>query len=380
MAGTVKMPFVSAATIAQRPAPAALSWREGRLWTLVSSPLNLLMTIAVLATAYVALGPLIHFLILNAAWSGTGREVCLPKPDAETGACWPFVYHRLDFFIYGQYPLAERWRVNLTGLLAFANIFWLLKPGAPYRSAALVVFLVPFPVVAFFLLTGSTTLGLVPVPTHLWGGILVTLTISLIGIVVSLPFGTLLALGRRSDMPLVRMCCVVFIEVLRGVPLVTVLFMANRMLPLFLTPGMNPDSLLRVIVGICLVSSAYMAEVIRGGLQAIPKGQYEAAAAMGLGYWPMMILVILPQALKLVIPGIVNSFIALFKDTTLVTIVGIFDFLTAVSVSANDPNWISPVSLVTGYVFAALFYFVCCFAMSQYSRAMERRLATGLRS
>jgi general L-amino acid transport system permease protein len=203
------------------------------------------------------------------------------------------------------------------------------------------------------------------------------MVISTIGIVVSLPFGTVLALGRRSKLPFLRFVCVLFIEVVRGVPLITMLFMANRMLPLFLSEGMQPDSLMRVIVGVALFASAYMAEVVRGGLQAIPRGQYEGAMSLGLNYPMMMIFIILPQALKLVIPGIVNSFIGLFKDTTLVTIVGIFDFLTTIQVSINSPDWAAPSTAFTGYAFAAIFYFVCCYGMSRYSLAVERRLAAG---
>ncbi|GGC71244.1 ABC transporter membrane protein [Chelatococcus reniformis] len=348
-----------------------------QLASLVSSPTNIVLTLLALAIAYAALVPAVRFLVVDAVWTGVDREACLASTAGRpVGACWPFVFNRIGFFVYGQYPIAERWRVNVTALIAMVLIAWALAPSLPRRGIAVFLFFVPFPIVAFLLLTGSTALGLEPVPTNLWGGVLVTVTISLLGMVVSLPLGTVLALGRRSSMPIVRLVCVVLIEVIRGVPLIALLFMANRMLPLFLSPGMQPDSLLRVIVGVCLFASASMAEVIRGGLQALPKGQYEAAQSLGLGYWPMMLLIILPQALKLVIPGIVNTFISLFKDTTLVTIVGIFDFLTAVEVSANVPQWSSPVTSVTGYAFAAMFYFACCYAMSRYSLAMERRLAT----
>jgi general L-amino acid transport system permease protein len=200
--------------------------------------------------------------------------------------------------------------------------------------------------------------------------------VALVGIVFSLPFGVLLALGRRSQLPIVKFFAVVFIEFVRGVPLITVLFMANVMLPLFLPPGWRPDSLLRVLIGVALFASAYMAEVVRGGLQAMPKGQYEGAMAVGLSYSQMMILIILPQALKLVIPGIVNTFIGLFKDTSLVAIVGIFDLMKTVEASNADPKWATPVTSYTGYLFAALVYFVFCFSMSRYSLAVERRLDT----
>jgi general L-amino acid transport system permease protein len=195
--------------------------------------------------------------------------------------------------------------------------------------------------------------------------------------VFSLPIGVLLALGRRSHMPTVRMLSVIFIEFVRGVPLITVLFMASVMLPFFLPPGVNFDKLLKALVGVTLFSAAYMAEVIRGGLQAIPKGQYEGAMSLGLGYWQMMRLIILPQALRIVIPGIVNTFIGLFKDTTLVTIVGIFDFLRTIEATLVDPTWATPTTRATGYAFAAIFYFLCCWGMSRYSIAVERRLAAG---
>lgn len=219
--------------------------------------------------------------------------------------------------------------------------------------------------------------GLVQVETQQWGGLLVTLVVAVTGIVAALPLGILLALGRRSKMVVVRLFSIVFIEVWRGVPLITVLFMASIMLPLFMPEGVNFDKLLRALVGTALFSGAYMAETVRGGLQAIPRGQYEAAQALGLSYWRMMNLIILPQALKIVIPGIVNAFISLFKDTTLVSIIGIFEVLGIVNASFSDPKWVSPQTGTTGYFVAALMFWVFCFAMSRYSLFMERRLATG---
>jgi general L-amino acid transport system permease protein len=227
------------------------------------------------------------------------------------------------------------------------------------------------------LLLMTIDFGLVPVETQQWGGLLVTLVVAVTGIVASLPLGILLALGRRSKMVTVRLFSVVFIEVWRGVPLITVLFMSSIMLPLFLPEGVNFDKLLRCLVGTALFSAAYMAETVRGGLQAIPKGQYEAAQALGLSYWRTMNLIVLPQALKIVIPGIVNSFISLFKDTTLVLIIGLFDLLGIVKVSFADPKWASPQTAATGFFVAALIFWVFCFGMSRYSIFMERRLATG---
>jgi general L-amino acid transport system permease protein len=215
------------------------------------------------------------------------------------------------------------------------------------------------------------------VSTTQWGGILVTIVVATVGIVVSLPIGIVLALGRRSGLPAVRLFSVIFIEFVRGVPLITVLFMASVMLPLFVPESLSPDKLLRALVGVALFSSAYMAEVVRAGLQAIPKGQYEAAMALGLRYRHVMQRVVLPQALTVTIPNIVNTTIGLFKDTTLVFVVGIFDLLKTIEAARVDPNWATPVTSTSGYAFAAIFYLVFCYGMSRYARMVERRLATG---
>ncbi len=234
-------------------------------------------------------------------------------------------------------------------------------------------------VVFLVLLLFAADFGLVHVETEYWGGLLVTLVIAVTGIVASLPIGILLALGRRSQMSAVRLVSIIFIEFWRGVPLISVLFMSSVMLPLFLPSGVEFDKLLRALIGVALFASAYMAEVIRGGIQALPKGQYEGAMALGLNYWQMMRMIILPQALKLVIPGIVNTFIGLFKDTTLVLIIGLFDFLGQIQNSYSDPTWGTPVQSLTGYLFAALTYWLFCFGMSRYSIYMENKLHTGHR-
>jgi general L-amino acid transport system permease protein len=264
-----------------------------------------------------------------------------------------------------------------TALLAaglLAGVAAMFRASA--RAAALFA-LVLFAALALVLLAVDLDFGLAPVETRLWGGFLVTLIVAVTGIVVSLPLGVLLALGRRSRMPVIRYSCVAFIEFWRGVPLITVLFFATYMLPLFLPRDVTLDTLLRALVGVALFAAAYMAEVVRGGLQSIPRGQYEAAAALGLGYWRTMGLVVLPQALTLVIPGIVNNFIGLFKDTTLVLIVAIFDLLGQIRASFSDPNWATPVTLYTGFAFAGMIYFVFCFAMSRYALFLERRAARG---
>jgi general L-amino acid transport system permease protein len=235
--------------------------------------------------------------------------------------------------------------------------------------------MVIYPIVSAFLLIGGV-LGLPTVETVLWGGLMLNVVVAYVGMEVSLPLGILLALGRRSRMPGVRAVCVIFIEVSRGVPLITVLFMASVMLPLFLPPGVGIDVLARALIGVALFSAAYMAEVIRGGLQAVPKGQYEAADAMGLGYWQKMRLVVLPQAIKIVIPGIVNTIIGLFKDTSLVYIIGLFELLGTVRNSFANPDWSTPETPATGLFFAAIVFWIFCFGMSQYSQYTERRLNT----
>jgi len=348
---------------------------------LFSSPLNTALTLVLLYALATTLPDFLRFTLIDAIWEGEDRDACRAQAlGREPGACWAFVKARTAYFMYGQYPLEERWRVDLTWLLGGLGVLWMLWPRVPRKAAGAVYFFILFPLGAFVLLTGFSAVGLPPVPTYLWGGLLVTLVISAIGIVVSLPLGVLLALGRRSQLPAVKFMSVVFIEFVRGVPLITVLFMANVMLPLFLPGGWRPDSLVRVLIGVALFAAAYMAEVVRGGLQAIPKGQYEGAMSLGLGYWRTMTLIILPQALKVVIPGIVNTFIGLFKDTSLVSIVGIFDLMRTVEASLTDPKWATPVTRFSGYFFAALVYFVFCFGMSRYSMWMERRLATDHRN
>ncbi|OCW58829.1 amino acid ABC transporter permease [Hoeflea olei] len=339
---------------------------------LFATPRDTVLTIITFLVLLWIIPPVIDWAFISAVWTGDNREACI-GPD--TGACWAFVDAKFGQFIYGRYPLEERWRVNLAGLLLVAGLVPIAIPSVPYKRENALYLLIVFPVLAFILLTGQ--FGLKPVETPLWGGLLVTLVVAIVGIVVSFPLGILLALGRRSHMPIVKMFCVIFIEFWRGVPLITVLFMSSVMLPLFLPDGVSFDKLLRALIGVALFSSAYMAEVIRGGLQAIPKGQYEAANAMALTFWQGTRLVIMPQALKLVIPGIVNTFIGLFKDTSLVLIIGLFDLLGIVQQNMTDPNWISPVTPATGFVFAAFVFFIFCFGMSRYSAYMERRLDTG---
>ena len=354
-------------------ASGALGWLRANLF---ATPLDAALSIATALLVLWIVPPLIEFMFTDAVWSGQNREACLATPQRpEVGACWAFVRDRFAYFVYGSYPLSERWRVDVFFAMLALGVVWLLKLNAPRRDLGAFYFFVVLPIVSYVLLAGMPLLGLRKVDTALWGGVLVTIVVSAVGIVVSLPVGILLALGRRSRMPAVRLLSVIYIEFVRGVPLITVLFMASVMLPLFVPEAYSPDKLLRALIGIAMFASAYMAEVVRAGLQAIPKGQYEGAMAVGLGYWQMMRLIILPQALKVTIPNIVNTYIGLFKDTTLVFIVGIFDLLKTIEAARIDPIWSTPTTSTTGYAFAAVFYFICCYLMSRYARNVEARLA-----
>lgn len=375
--------FVRAEMVANQPAPKSETglghWIRVNLF---ATPLDGVLTIlGALFIAY-TLPPLIDWAFISAQWTGSDRSFCATaaqggsQPDGWSGACWAFVGAKFEQFMYGRYPVDERWRVALTGILFVVLLAPLLIPKVPRKGLNAILFFGVFPVVAYFLLVGGW-FGLEFVETPLWGGLMVTLVLSFVGIAVSLPLGIVLALGRRSKMPVVKMICVIFIETVRGVPLVTVLFMASVMLPLFLPAGVTFDKFLRALIGVAMFASAYMAEVVRGGLQAIPKGQYEGADSLGLGYWQKMWLIVLPQALKLVIPGIVNTFIGLFKDTSLVYIIGMFDLLGAVRQNFSDAAWASPQTPMTGLVFAGFVFWIFCFGMSRYSIFMERLLDTG---
>ncbi|CAD5256496.1 General L-amino acid transport system permease protein AapM [Bosea sp. 62] len=444
--------FVRKETLEQQPAPLSvagpLAWVRQHL---LSSPLNIALTLICLYLVIDTVPGMIRFYFLDAVWSGTSRDACLAdKVGRPVGACWAYIADRFQYFIYGSYPIAQRWRVNIVFAMFALGVVWLLWTNAPKKKLGIFFFFVLLPISAYVLLLGgpgaerflgfclTVTLvlaalyvvlsfvpqlvsfyigeaavgvvrelptwkrfsgpkqlvlfalavfvllnllanspGLPRVDTGLWGGMTVTFLIAAVGIVFSLPLGVVLALGRRSKLPIIQLLSVIFIEFVRGVPLITVLFMANTMLPLFVPQEYSPDRLLRPLVGVALFAAAYMAEVVRGGLQAMPKGQYEGAMSLGLGYWSMMRLIILPQALRIVIPGIVNTFIGLFKDTTLVTIVGIFDFLRTIEATLVDPTWATPTTRATGYAFAAVFYFLCCWGMSRYSIAVEKRLAAG---
>ncbi len=367
--------FVRDASEPEDPPPSltggAMAWAKTNLFSSIGSSLT---TFVFVALALWLLPPLIGWATTKAVWAAPDGELCRQHQD---GACWAFIAAKLDYLRFGSYPIAERWRVNVVEAIGAGLILWLLWPGAPRRGLGALLFFVVFPVLAFVLLRGSAALGLPLVDSLLWGGIFVSLLTAVVGIVFSLPLGVLLALGRRSRLPVVRAASVLFIEFVRGVPFITVLFMANTMLPLFVPESWTPDRLLRPLVGIALFSAAYMAEEVRGGLQLLGRGQYEGAMALGLNYPLMMALVVLPQALVMVIPGIVNNFVGLFMDTTLVSIVGVTDFLEAMNNAFKDPSWSGPTIMATGYAFAGMFYFTACYGMTRYSAFVERRLAKG---
>jgi general L-amino acid transport system permease protein len=361
--------FVRTEPIPQKAPPVAttgwIGWIRGNLF---SSPLNTALTLGALYVLYATIPPLIDWAFVKAIWTGASNEAC----RGHDGACWAIVPARFGQFIYGFYPEAERWRADIVFILFCVVIAPILSDRIPGRTFAALFVVSGFPIIAYLIMYGG--LGLEAVPTDKWGGLLLTLVLATVSILFSLPLGILLALGRRSALPIVSTFCVGFIEIGRAVPLITVLFMASFMLPLFLPEGVNFNELLRALIGETLFASAYMAEVVRGGLQALDKGQTEAAQALGLTYAQSMRLIILPQALKIVIPGIVNTFISLFKDTSLVSIIGLFDLLLVAKSSVTDPKWLGLEH--EAYIFTAFLYFCFCFSMSRYSLWLERKLDT----
>jgi general L-amino acid transport system permease protein len=507
MSDIANQSFVRQELVPERPAPVKTTGFVGFLRTrMFNTPTNILLTVLSALLLWFTVIPTVRFLLIDAVWTGTDRNACLAENAGHAvGACWPYVHAKFTQFIYGFYPEPERWRANLTFILAALLLLPLLIPRLPAKGLNAGLFFLAFPFVAFFLLhggglggfgiswtasllsgfvdsvsdggrklvsagaatavigpllvlfgklvaglgdglvyvilpltwlrdqiqassrpvwadfaataviisalvlfrngglrRGSRPLivclacfagigvviaamgldrgGLPIVDTRLWGGLLVTLVVSVTGIVTSMPVGIALALGRRSTIPLIRIFSIAFIEFWRGVPLITVLFFATYMLPLFLPVGFTVDGLVRALIGIALFAGAYTAEVVRGGLQAIPRGQGEAASALGLSWGKTTGLIVMPQALRHVIPGLVNSFIALFKDTSLVSIVALFDLLGSVRASFSDPVWSTPTTLFTGFAFAGMIYFVFCFGMSRYSLFVEHRLNAHSRS
>ena len=360
------------------PAPISttgvIGWMRQNLFSSIG---NTVLTVIGILIAYSLIAPLIQFAFIDAVWTGENREACLPQEGGHSGACWAYVEAYFPQFIYGRYPTEEVWRVNVVYFLFAALLIPLAIPNAPFKKINAILFLVVFPIVAYYLLTGLVFGDVVILPiveTAVWGGLLVTLVIAVTGIVASLPLGIVLALGRRSNMPVARILSVIFIEFWRGVPLITVLFMSSVMLPLFLPEGVTFDKLLRVLIGVTLFSAAYMAEVVRGGLQAIPKGQYEGAMALGLRFWPMMYLIILPQAFRLAIAPTVGFMVQIIKGTSLAYIIGFHDLMTVGKRWANAP--VPGTQPFVIYPLMAMIYFSLCFPLSVWSRRLERRLGS----
>jgi general L-amino acid transport system permease protein len=333
-----------------------------------SSPIDAFLTISISYLIYLTIPPLLDWMLISATFSGDSKKECVSG-----GACWVFVKIWINRFLYGMYPNDEIWRINLPFAFLVVSIIVYRFLNEKYKKYLFLFLVIPFPILSLMLFSGGF-LGLMPVDTREWGGLFLTLVISIFAIIFCFPLGVLLAMGRRSNLPVVRYFSIGFIEFWRGVPLITVLFMAGVMFPLLLPAGTNMDKLVRVIIAITLFEAAYMAEVVRGGLQAVGRGQYDASKAIGMGYWKSHIFIILPQALKLVIPGIANTFIALFKDTPLVFVVGLLEILGMVNLAKTNPAWLGMAT--EGYVFVALVYWIFCFAMSRYSLSIEKKLKT----
>ncbi len=342
-----------------------LSWAKTRLF---SNYLNGALTLFILYLFYLIVPPLANWMFFDASFASISNEQC-----GREGACWSFIFEKIDLFTYGFYPPEFYWRPQL--VLAIAVAFAVIgRSMGAYQHKFRVIFGMVgiYPFLAFFLLYGG--LGLEIVETDKWGGLMLTIVVAAVGIVASFPLGILLALGRQSQMKVIKFCSIIYIEFIRAVPLITILFMASVVLPLFFSAGMDFDKLLRALIGITMFQTAYIAEVIRGGIQAIPKGQYEAADALGLNFLQKTTFIILPQALKISIPNIVGSFISLFKDTTLVLIIGLFDMLAMVGLSTSDEHWLGRET--EGYVFVTLVLWVILYSMSRYSKKLEGRFAT----
>lgn len=361
----------------------ALVWLRTNLF---SSWVNSALTLASLYLLYIMIPPLLDWMFFNASFSfGTvnlfgfeikfSEEMATNKNCGRVGACWPYIYEKLYMYTYGFYPRTETWRPNTVfALTALLFVIIPLVKNYKYKNRVILSLIVFYPIVSFVLISGGFGV-LTVVETHQWGGLLLTLVIASVGIIVSFPIGVLLALGRQSELRIIKLFSTIFIEFVRAVPLITILFMASFVLPLFLEPGNNSiDKLLRALIGIALFQAAYFAEVIRGGLQAIPRGQYEAADAIGLSYFQKNALIVLPQALKISIPNIVGSSISLFKDTTLVLIIGLMDMLAMVGLTTADPYWLGRET--EGYVFVTIVMWVMLYSMSRYSKKLELRFNT----
>ena len=333
-----------------------------------STTFNAVLTLLIIFIFFKYTPPLLNWLIFDADFVGSAKEDC-----TSGGACWVFVKVWFKRFMYGMYPNPEQWRINTAFFILFVLIGAAFFVPPKYKKYIILFMLFIYPIIGIKLISGGI-FGLKWIETGAWGGLSLTLIVSAFALILCFPIGMFLALGRRSELPVIKYSSIGFIEIWRGVPLITVLFMSAVMFPMFLPDGTYMDKLMRVVIAITLFEAAYMAEVIRGGLQALPRGQYDAAKSLGMGYWRLHLLVILPQALKLVIPGIANTFLALVKDTPLIFVVGLLELAGMIGLAKTNPKWLG--MAIEGYVFAGLVFWVICYAMSRYSQRLEKRLST----
>ena len=374
-AGNAAQPVI----VRDRP-PAAVhgpvAWLRQNLF---GSWLSAIATIVfALIVAYWGYG-LVSWGIIHAVWTvpagATGPDTSACQAAKGVGACWAVIGEKWHFILFARYPYEEQWRAALV-IALFVGLYVISAMRRFWRVELLGIWLVTL--VAIGVLMWGGVFGLAYVPQDTWGGLPLTLILATFGLALAFPLAVAVALGRRStNLPAVKAICVLYVELIRGVPLITLLFMASVMFPLFMPEGLNPDKLLRAQVAIILFAGAYLAEVVRGGLQTLPKGQYEAADALGLSYWKKTALIVLPQALRLVIPPLVNTFIGFFKDTSLVLIIGLFDLLAAGKVAIAEPIWSSYSTEV--YLLLAAIYFVFCYTMARYSRGLEREFSRSTR-
>jgi general L-amino acid transport system permease protein len=333
-----------------------------------SSTFNAALTLLIIFILFKYTPPLLNWLFFDADFAGSSKDDC-----TSGGACWVFVKVWFKRFMYGMYPNPEQWRINTAFFILFILIGAAFFVPQKFKKYIILFLLFIYPFIGIKLISGGI-FGLKWIETGAWGGLSLTLIVSAFALILCFPIGMFLALGRRSELPVIRYSSIGFIEIWRGVPLITVLFMSAVMFPMFLPDGTYMDKLMRVVIAITLFEAAYMAEVIRGGLQALSRGQYDAAKSLGMGYWRMHLLIILPQALKLVIPGIANTFLALVKDTPLIFVVGLLELAGMIGLAKTNPKWLG--MAIEGYVFAGLVFWVICYAMSRYSQRLEKRLST----
>ncbi len=329
---------------------------------------NAILTIFAIFLLIKSIPPMLDWLFLDANFVGSNKEDCTGD-----GACWVFINVWFERLIYGLYPNKEIWRINAAFIGLILTVGLAFFVSAKIKKYVLIFLIFVYPFIMISLISGGN-FGLEWVETNAWGGLALTFIISIFALTFCFPVGLFLALGRRSSYPVIRYASIGFIEFWRGVPLITVLFMASVMFPMFLPEDTYMDKLVRVVIAITLFESAYMAEVVRGGLQALPRGQYDAGKSLGMGYWRMHLLVIMPQALKLVIPGIANTFLALVKDTPLILVVGLLELIGMIDMAKTNPKWLG--FAAEGYVFAGFVFWIICYAMSRYSISLERKYKT----